>query len=274
MKTKPDLKATRKLTQIPSRDEIDSVQGQITAKKAIGIEVGVIMDAARASDPRGRFMKMNMLTTTNILHGKNAAIVFQEGDTTIMEGGTRPSLMVQTIMSITIDRLQMDTIKILAIPSIAAVDNRFLITREMDRHLVLVPITAMVHHPENIEGEAGRIRHTGALVLLPGTIRIETRMGLGVAHPHHAMTDVNIEIDRSDLRFQEQIETMGDIRAGKRESGPRDESPSSDNRIPELCVCKVHTFYAELRYFLEGLLKNRSNVKLTMGLLLSQLTLK
>jgi hypothetical protein len=252
-KTRPDLKATPKLTQIPSRDEIDPVQGQIAAKKAMGIEVGVIMDAARSSDPRGRFMKMKMLTTTNILHRKNVAIVFPAGVTTIMEVGTCPSLMVQIMITITIDRLQMDTIKILAIPSIAAVDNRFLITREMDRHLVLVPITAMAPHPENIGGEAGRIRHTGALVLLPGTIRIEIRMGhMGVAHPHHAMTDVNIEIDRSDLHIQEQIETTGDIRAGKRESGLRDKSPPSDKRMPELCVCKVHTLALNCAIFWRG----------------------
>jgi hypothetical protein len=212
-KSKQIRKSMPMRKRIPSHDVIDPVRGQMAAKKAAGIEIDVKIVAIHASDPQEILKKRNMHTTTITLPEKTVVIGFPVESTMTAEVDMSLSFMVQTMITITMDHHQMDTIQTLATPTIAATVNLFLIAREMDLHLSHVPIPVMAPHPETFEGEVDRIRRTGTVVLLHGSIRIEISMGhRGVARLHHATIDANTGIDRSVLRIQKQKETMDVIR--------------------------------------------------------------
>lgn len=152
-------------------------------------------------------MKTNILTT---LIGKTAAIAFLMDSLMALKENTRLT-MVQLLIMITIAMgdHQID-IRILIILTIVAATNIFLIAREMGP--IRVPITSTAHHPLTFKGEAGRIRCTVGVVLFPGNIRIEIRMGQrDVVHLHHATIDENTEIDRTGRHIQNQKETMDEI---------------------------------------------------------------
>lgn len=206
-KSVPMRKRTR------SHDEIDPVRDQMAAKKAVGIELDVKIVVIHASDPQEILKKRSMRTTTITLPGKTVVIDFPVESSMTAEIDTPLSFMVQTMITITMDHHQMDIIQTLAIPTIVATVNIFLIARKMDLHLIHVPITVMAPCSETFEGEADRIRSTGAVVLLHGNIHIEIRMGhRGVVHLHLATIDATTGIGRSVLRVQNQKGTMDVIR--------------------------------------------------------------